>query len=343
MRKMTLIAILFSALFIFSSSALAISDLEPGSLLIYPFFSSDPGKDTLISVTNINTDPVYNPLTGLLLGSVYAHFFYIDGEDCDITDRREFLTPGDTLTVLASLHNPAMNSGWLYVVAENDYLLPCEFDGIDSLGFPTGLIGDTIVADGLANALWSIPAIGIKALNVPFKNPTDINNNGFMDLTGLEYEVLPGTLYISSFIEQGFGSIIGELVLLSFVLDMGQVVDGGANVDVRVDLDFLFYNNNEVVFSQEDEMRCWMVRKLDEIFNGSDSLGGAPAIVPTGWVTIMVEDGVDTASGQNVPRQALPILGMLIQRVGSSSYSCARLLHHITEGIDDVIGSLDID
>ena len=119
MRKMTFFT-LIGALLLVSGSALgAFFDMAPGSVLIFPFYSSDPGKETIINVTNINVDPIYDPELGEQFGSIYLHYFYIDGEDCDITDRREFLTPGDTLSVIASIHNPAFNEGWLYVVAEN--------------------------------------------------------------------------------------------------------------------------------------------------------------------------------------------------------------------------------
>jgi hypothetical protein len=341
MKTFVLFILVFSAVLLGADGAFAISEMEPASVLIFPFFSSSPTKDTILNITNINTDPVYDAHMGGLTGGVILHYYYVDGEDCNLTDRREYLTPGDTLSVMSRIHNPAMNSGWLYVVAENAAHQPCKFDGTDGNDYPTGLIGDAMVADPISNFLWSIPAIGIKAGPEIYKADMDLNGNGFIDF-GPEYEDLPKVLYLSSFFEQDWAAMIGELVLVTFVKD-GEV-DGGANEDVRVDLDFLFYNNDEVEFSQETDMRCWMVRGLKEIFNGADNLGGAPALVPTGWASMEVEDGVDDASGLNISADDLAILGVLVQRVGTSSYSCARLLHHSSDkSALCVSSSLDIE
>lgn len=301
---------LFVGLLILSGTALAgINYDEPASLLIYPFFSSTVGEDTIISVANVNTNYIFNPLTGRLMGDVAAHFFYVDGNDCDITNRTEWLTPGDLLTVLVSQHNPAMNEGFLIVIAEDPNVrLPIKWDGVQQvygLGYTSGLIGDCVVANGLLNFLWSIPAIGIKAKDE--EKPVGAFLDFLGDLAyGVEYESLPTELYVSSFIEQGVFNTESTLVLIDPTI---------SNSTIR--LLYLFYNNNEVQYSQTDSFSCWMVQKLDDIFNGSDNLGGVPALIPTGWITILSRD-----------EDPDPILGMIIQAVMSQDFSSARLLHH---------------
>lgn len=42
----------------------ALNEMEPASLLVYPYFSSEIGEETLISVTNINTCFVYTGRLG---------------------------------------------------------------------------------------------------------------------------------------------------------------------------------------------------------------------------------------------------------------------------------------
>ena len=81
---------------------------NPGSLLLFPEFDHSPGHNTLVTVTNTNLD------SGL--GTVRVHFKYVSGVVgqtlCTEADRIEILTPGDTLTLLTSLHNPgAFNRG----------------------------------------------------------------------------------------------------------------------------------------------------------------------------------------------------------------------------------------
>lgn len=332
MRK--LIACIFGLLLL-TGTSFAISEMEPASVLIYPYFNSGPGYETLISVTNVNTCTVYNPLTGHDFGDVWVHFNYVDKTYCDISNQGELLTPFDTLTVLASRHNPTQDEGWLYIVAEdpNTQLLPIKFDGDLVFGggvlrYKSGLIGDAVVVNGVANYLWSIPAIGIKACPaLAFGDFTDQNLNGKLDFGPFsgEYEGLPTTLYISSFIELGVPlNSDAILVLLTFY-----------DLDVRVDLYFEFCHNDEgTLYSQTDDFYCWMYRSFDDIWNGADQLteyGGITTYfspVVTGWGRVIVTGGVDEAAGGKIPAEEIPILGMMIQKILASTYQAAHLLHH---------------
>jgi hypothetical protein len=274
----------------------------------------------------VNPLRIYDPQTDTLYGDVFVKFYYVDGEDCSISDREVLLTPADTFTVLASDHNPAMNVGWLYIVAIDPWtkLFPIRFDGQLTIGshvFNSGLIGDCQVVDGLANYLWAIPAIGIKAHpEIGWKQLADVDLDGMLEF-GTEYEGLPATLFISSFIEVGVYDSEAYLILLTFLPE-----------EFTVDLDFLFYNNDEEEFSQEWDFNCWAYERLDDIFKGAADLEGKSshyddsAPFSTGWASIEVEQA--TAPGMLLPRQYVPILGVVIQKIAGKQYQAAHLLHH---------------
>jgi hypothetical protein len=308
---------------------------EPASLLVYPYYDSNPGSDTLITVTNINISPEFNMTTWHLFGEVYVHFYYVDGSDtdvsCPISNRTEYLSPGDTLSVLARDHNPAAAEGFLYIIAENpNTLKPWDFDGrftTDPGGndYDSGLIGDAYVFNGLVDYLWSFPAYGIRSA-VGWGKKMDDDNDGDVEFNDTELMKLPRTMYCSSFVEVDHLGSDSEVILLTFF-----------DQDVRVDVDFLFYNNIEVEMSQEWDFRCWAKESLVDIFGRANNLGGEldpddpllPIRIPTGWFSVQVDKGRDTAVGEDIPWCKVPLFGAIIQSVlDTQDYSCARLLHH---------------
>jgi len=104
------------------------SDQRPGSILIFPFYISDPAgaatNNTRISITN--TDPVR---------PAYLHMFFVDGSQCSVADNFICLTPNQTASFLISDVDPGV-AGYLIAVA------------VDSEGCPTKfnhLIGDEYV------------------------------------------------------------------------------------------------------------------------------------------------------------------------------------------------------
>src|SRR5262249_21065402 len=104
--------------------------LSPGSVLIFPLFDKTPGFNTIITVTNINTNQVLhdNDFRG---GDVLVHYTYVDGDTWLESDVDEFLTPKDTLSVLVSEHDfGAADKGWLWVEARDPEFpdRPIDFD-----------------------------------------------------------------------------------------------------------------------------------------------------------------------------------------------------------------------
>jgi hypothetical protein len=306
---------------------------------VYPYFDTDTAKESVITVTNVNALQIYDQNTDTLWGDVFIKFYYVDGDDCSVTNREALLTPADTLTVLASEHNPAFNSGWLYIVAHDPWtkLFAIRYDGQLILNPPdliynSGLIGDVLVVDGSRNHLWAIPAIGIKANpKIKWKELADTNVNKVLEF-GTEFEGLPSTLFISSFIELGVFDSEAYLILLTFL-----------PVDFTVYLDFLFYNNDEEEFSQEWDFNCYANVIMTDIFESADKIkeksthydDSAP--FSTAWASIAVEEA--KAPGVVLNRFQVPILGVIIQKIMNTKYQSAHLLHHSCD--DFVCGYLD--
>jgi hypothetical protein len=304
------------------------TDYVPGSVLIYPTVDSRAGmgKGTVISVTNTNASRVVSPINNYRNGDVQVHYYYVEGLEPynNVFNRKEMLTPNDTLTVLAGTHNPEMEVGYLIVVAEDpESEAAIEFDY---------LIGDEIVVDVKQNKLWSIPAIAFQALpqgpvGTPLDNNgrrlTDVNRNGSVDFDGIEYDMYPDVLFISSFFEQG-ATIESELILVS-----------GLGSYYRVDVDFLFYDNEEDVFSRDYAFTCWTTEKLADISNVTKSLGGSATEAATGWARIDGDYAIHVLTGALWTNEVCegpydpPILGAFVQRiVGSTGFEFGHLLHH---------------
>ncbi len=104
------------------------SDQRPGSVLIYPIYTSNvtnsTAQNTRISVTNTNAQR-----------PAYLHLFFIDGTSCSVADNFLCLTPNQTTAFLISDLDPGV-TGYIIAVA------------VDSKGCPTNfnyLIGDEYV------------------------------------------------------------------------------------------------------------------------------------------------------------------------------------------------------
>jgi hypothetical protein len=250
-------------------------EMEPGSVLLYPIVSSSLGQGhgTVISVTNTQGDRrVRN--NNFRVGDVQIQYFYVEGRrNWQVTDRLEQLTPNDMFTVLAGDHNPQVEVGFLFIVAQDpETQLPISFNY---------LIGDEILADFRDNRTWSLTAIPFKALT-PFepglggtqRPTTDANANGSVDFDGVEYDYWPDVLYLNRFFQQDAG-LEGWLTLVS---PLGR--------DFRVSVNFLFYDNEEDVFSRTFDFICWTSVRLWDISLITRNLGGNTNELQTGWARI---------------------------------------------------------
>ncbi len=297
---------------------------SPGSLLIYPIYDSNPSSGTLLSITNTKDDPSFNQNTNLN-GVVDVHFIYIDGDYWTEFNRYERLTPNDTFSIVASAHNPNSEIGFLYCIA----LSPVTREPIAF----NWLIGDEIVADGSGNWLYGFDAIAYKSLS-PEGDASDLDLDGRLALDGTEYEAVPDTIAISSFL--GIGPTEADLILVSLVGDS----------DYQTRVDFEVFNDNEVEFSATYVFRCWIavsVDNIDQVFTNSFLL--TTNVDPrdnglaqtSGWVRIDGDRAIDVVG--NGPRiEDPPFLAAFRQSL--SGISTGHLLHE-SDADNDVPGILD--
>lgn len=290
--------------------------LQPGSVLVYPLFDSQPDSATVINVTNSNTSNIVCS-NFFREGDVRLHYVYF-AENCQEFDVFEDLTPGDTLTVLASDHNPEGERGYLIVSAldpETSALIDFDF-----------LIGSAYVANSSIDIMWSytpyafegLAGNGTGASNCNFDFIIDSSSNGPINFDGVDYSQFPDVLYIDSFFEEDDGMFDNFLTLMS--------CSGGSATNV---IDFLFYNNREDVFSRSFSFVCWTSVELSEISAIASGLGGDPDefTKETGWARIAGREVRDLAGNPLSPAQDPAILGVFVQTV-NANFNAGHALHY---------------
>jgi hypothetical protein len=303
--------------------------LQPASLLVFPYYNSAPGAGTIISVTNTNSDRTYCEADDFRAGDVVLHYVYIDGATWREFDRFEPLTPGDTLSVLADEHNPEMDSGFLTVKA----LDPVTLDAIDF----DYLIGSAIVVQSEFNFLWGYTPYAFRGnadddtQDGCSRITTDNDGDGLVDFDGSEYDEFPAELFIDSFFEER-GPFGNQLVLLST-----------AGMNYQNEVNFLIWNNREQKFSRNIKFQCFLATNLKSISNVAGRLNGDPAELghntQTGWVDIKGGRVLDLAGNQAVDSETgddivnAPLLGVFMQQITGQAFSVGNALH-FTGAID---------
>jgi hypothetical protein len=157
------------------------SDQRPGSVLIYPFYSSSStalqSENTRINITN--TDPSRR---------VVAHLFFIEGDSSSVADAFLCLTPNQTTSFLTSDLDPNV-SGYLVVVAVDERTgCPINFNhliGDEYVKLSSGHAGN-LAAESFA-ALTGAPLICTEGATT-----VDIN------LDGISYSAAPRALAIDN-------------------------------------------------------------------------------------------------------------------------------------------------
>ncbi|MBI5362087.1 MAG: hypothetical protein HZA53_02840 [Planctomycetes bacterium] len=241
--KMFSLALAGSAVLGLSVSAFAGAN-KPASLLVYPCYDNSRSTETLITVTNTSTT-----VSGTASAdNVQVEFVYINGANCLETNRTRTLTPGDTLTVLASADNPNSNAGYVYVFAKRNGA---------AISF-NHLIGTSITLSGSDTRDFELDPIAFLALGADNATTDAAPADGRRDLNGTEYEQAPGELAFPRFVGQGNGAE-SRLILINLV---------GARFNAV--LDFLVYNDNEEVFSAQKTIDCWdrvLLSDINGVFN----------------------------------------------------------------------------
>jgi hypothetical protein len=245
-----------------AAAALAPSSLadgrNPGSALIYPiqrsgFTLGNPEGGfffTIVTVTNNNLTPAtpfsFGGSTNVqyeYVNTIFNPQFPLKPLHCAVNDRVEFLTPADTFAVLTNCHNASVGQEGYLVISAQD---PAKFKTAWSFNH---LMGSEMVVTALG---------GVYSLNaIPFSSPlpegdeTDLDGDGQLDFDGSEYEGVPDTLYIDSFVALAPSS----LTLINLT--------GG--VDFNATVKFDIWNDNEFPLSATETFRCWFEEPLQVV------------------------------------------------------------------------------
>ncbi len=215
----------------------------PCSLLVYPCYDNSRGTETLITVTNTSLDTTLG-VGNIPLGQVQVEFVYINGDNCLETNRTRTLTPGDTLTVLASVDNPNADRGYVYVFAKRSG---------QAISF-NHLIGDSITFSSNDSKDFDLAPICFTAPSAEGAN-TDQDSDGRRDLNGIEYSKAPDQLAFARFFGQRGDPAQEDNLVNGGRSQLCLINLAGARFQAVVD--FLVYNDNEEVFSAQRTLDCW--------------------------------------------------------------------------------------
>ncbi|MFN7929828.1 MAG: right-handed parallel beta-helix repeat-containing protein [Blastocatellia bacterium] len=120
-----------------------VSDQKPGSLLVFPYYTSTigGGSDTRLTISNIST------AASTIANQTYVHLFLIDGTSCQAADFFLCLTPNATFSFKASEYDPG-TTGYLIAVAVDAQGRPAQNNVLIGNAFVnTPQIADTYGAE----------------------------------------------------------------------------------------------------------------------------------------------------------------------------------------------------
>ncbi|MFN6202325.1 MAG: hypothetical protein ACK496_07570 [Acidobacteriota bacterium] len=161
------------------------SGTRPGSILIFPYFTSSSvdsaRQNTRITVTNVDAGR-----------SVFLHLFYVDGLTGSVADNFICLTANQTASFLMSDMDPDV-SGYLIAVVVNENGCPIRMNS---------LIGETAVRT-TAGFYATVPAEGVAALATPSCLATATETT--LRLDGQQYSLLGRTLAVDSVLSPASG------------------------------------------------------------------------------------------------------------------------------------------
>lgn len=139
-------------------AASAMSDMKAGSVLFYPFYTSNTTRPTIentkFNLTNTHTSQM-----------VFVHLFFIETSGCQPADVFVCLTANQTFTWVASEYDPDITGYCIAVASDKDTGVPIQFNNLAGDYFVKLTSGHTANAGALA----------FSALNA---NPAPVNPDG---------------------------------------------------------------------------------------------------------------------------------------------------------------------
>jgi hypothetical protein len=276
---------------------------EGASLLVFPLFDSSPGRDTILNVVNRDRSRMACG-NGFRQGDVLAHFTYVDEATGAVHLQDEFLSPGDSIAVLASLHNPMFERGYVYVELRD----PDSLESLDhDVAFGAAIQLD--ISDGTFLGYSAIAFRGLAEETLGMLAPRDAcgraltigNGDAVLDCDGLEYDLFPGALVASQFFEEGI-AFSNRLILMT-PEDAGPV---GVSVRVR--------NNQGVLQPAAFAFERWVDLPLAALGAALSSLNGDPLELTT-------PGGRSIQAGWLLIEPTAPALGLLARRVSAVRFT----------------------
>jgi hypothetical protein len=315
---------------------------RPGSLLIYPLISKTAREDTLICVTNTNTNNQVVPGYPLRRGDVEVKWtlaYAPEGSNTwNVQDGQLDLSPGDTYCALASVFANITTPfrGFMYMYADDpNGVGPIDFDFLEGEAL--------IVGTQPQNYLFALPAIPFKSKagdgtpggsegnNVQGWAFTDgagpPEPNGRLDFNGDEYLRFPAILYQPFFLDQR--SVPGNVLNDEIVLLLGRA-DGR---DIITNCVGNTWDNKENNFSFATfTFICWTRTNIDALNPNvnfpeprTPSPGQSQELF-SGWIDIRGDFGIPVFGGPVTPN--VPILGAFVHRadIGPVGFTAGTLL-----------------
>jgi uncharacterized repeat protein (TIGR01451 family) len=248
------------------------SDQRPGSILIFPYYTSDPinsvAQNTRINITNTDVS-----------NSAFLHLFFVDGATCSSADSFLCLTPNQTTSFLMSDLDPGV-SGYLVAVAVDSNGCPTEFNS---------LIGDEYVKLASGHRA-NLPAEGVVGIDIPPCAPGDVS--AVLQLDGVQYSMLGRTLAADNLPSP----LDGNSTLLVLDRIAGNLGQGTSPIG---SIFGLLYNDTEVGYSFSfSNPSCQLRATLNASF--PRSVPRYTEIIPagrTGWMKFSTISGPTEGGG----------------------------------------------
>jgi hypothetical protein len=170
-----------------------VSDQKPGSILVFPYYTSNAQTkaDTRITISNLagTLSPLPqppNPGTIAATGTIIVHVFFLRGSDCQQSDMFVCLTKGASISVKASEQDPEV-TGYVVAVAVNE---------MGRGSHANALIGNAFVST--PDVAGNYGAEAFAALPVPqvanpfgFELPMNPDNTQNLNLDGVQFDRAP--------------------------------------------------------------------------------------------------------------------------------------------------------
>jgi hypothetical protein len=289
-RRTVKLALVITILSLFHVAALAQkigNDLQPGSVLFFHRYTSDPNNpqlsDTQINITNIN--PVEN---------AFVHLFLVDGDSGQMADYGLSLAPNQTLSFLTSEMDPGVN-GYIVAVATDGGSLPIQNNS---------LIGTALIRENDGHQVV-LPAFSVAKIS---PGPVAKDDEGVtLRFNGVEYERLPGSLAVTS-----FNSETADASSLVVYSPARNLVSGATET---INFYSLLFDESQRSIPSNFSVRGYRADLLSTFFNRQGGITRHSPLPKRGWIRLsagslpifgsVITRGAGFTSAYNLPALTL--------------------------------------